>query len=103
MQRGEVWWADLPKPTGCRPVVLLSRDSAYSVRNALTIAEITTTIRNIPVEVPLGKEDGLPKNCVINLDTITTIKKTRLKERICLLKQEKINAINTAIKFALAL
>ena len=103
MKRGEIWWADLPHPIGRRPVVLLSRDEAYKVRNAVTVAEITTTIRNIPVEVPLEEEDGLAKKCVINLDTIITIRKTLLNERICLLREEKIELVNKAIKFALAL
>lgn len=101
MQRGEVWWANLPKPIGKRPVVLLSRDEAYKVRNAVTVAEITTNIRNIPVEVPLGREDELPKSCVINLDTIITIRKELLIEYICKLRQERITAINNALKFAL--
>ena len=103
MKRGEVWWADLPKPIGRRPVMLLSRDEAYQVRNAVTVAEVTQTIRNIPVEVPLSKEDGLMRKCVVNLDTIITIKKSLLTERISSLKQEKINSINEAIKFAIAL
>ena len=70
MRRGEVWWADLPRPAGRRPVLLLSRNKAYEVRNAITVAEITTTIRKIPVEVELGKEDGMLKKCIVNLDTI---------------------------------
>lgn len=101
MRKGEVWWANLPSPIGKRPVVLLSRDEAYSVRNAVTIAEVTSTIRNIPVEVNLGKEDGLPKKCVINLDTIITIRKELLTERIAYLDSEKIDQVNKAIKFAL--
>ena len=103
MKRGEVWWADIPKPIGRRPVVLLSRDEAYRVRDAVTVAEVTQTIRNIPVEVPLTKEDGLMKKCVANLDMIITIRKSLLVERICLLKQEKISSVGKAIKFALAL
>ena len=103
MKRGEVWWADLPRPIGRRPVLLLSRDEAYNVRNAVTVGEITTTIRGIPVEVILEKEDGLPKKCVVNLDTIITIRKTFLKEYICYLSQEKINAVNQAVRFALGL
>ena len=103
MKRGEVWWADLPKPIGRRPVVLLSRDEAYKIRNAVIVAEVTQTVRNIPVEVPLGKEDGLAKKCVVNLDTIITIQKSLLMERISLLKQEKIDSINRATKFALSL
>jgi len=103
MRRGEVWWANLPSPLGRRPVVLLSRDEAYEVRNAVTVAEVTTRIREIPVEVPLGPEDGLPKKCVVNLDTIVTIRKDLLVERISLLRAEKIKQINAAIKFALSL
>ncbi len=103
MRRGEVWWAELPSPIGRRPVVLLSRDEAYAVRNAVTVAEVTTTIRGIPVEVELGPEDGLPKRCVVNLDTIVTIRKNLLIERITILRNEKIDQINEAIKFALSL
>ena len=103
MNRGEVWWAELPLPIGKRPVLLLSRNEAYSVRNAVTVAEITTTIREIPVEVLLGTNDGLPKKCVVNLDTIVTIKKDSLTKRITILNSEKIAQVNAAIKFALAI
>ena len=103
MKRGEVWWANLPAPIGKRPVVLLSRDEAYSVRNAATVAEVTTKIRNIPVEVSLGPDDGLPKKCAANLDTIVTIRKELLIERITLLRKDKIDLIDDAIKFALGL
>ena len=103
MRRGEVWWANLPKPIGKRPVVLLSRDEAYAVRNAVTVAEITTTIRNIPVEVSLGPADGLPKRCAANLDTIITINKALLDTRITALDQEKMESVDEAMKFALGL
>jgi mRNA interferase MazF len=81
--------------------VLLSRDEAYSVRNAVTVAEVTRTIRGIPVEVPLGTEDGLPRKCVVNLDTLITIRKELLVERIALLKGEKMEEIKRALQFAL--
>jgi len=103
MRKGEVWWADLPRPVGQRPVVLLSRDEAYAIRNAVTVAEVTSTIRGIPVEVILGPEDGLPKRCVANLDTIATIRKELLIERITVLRNEKIEQVNNAIKFALSI
>ena len=103
MRRGEVWWAKLPLPVGKRPVVLLSRNEAYAVRNAVTVAEVTSTIRGIPVEVELGPDDGLPKKCVINLDTIVTIRKDLLIERIAILRDEKIDQIDSAIKFALSI
>jgi mRNA interferase MazF len=103
MRRGEVWWANQPRPIGRRPVVLLSRDEAYTVRNAITVAQITTVIRNIPTEVYLDERDGLPQKCAVNLDTITTVRKSILTKKICLLSSEKVEQINKAIKFALAL
>ena len=103
MKRGEVWWAHLPQPIGRRPVVLLSRDSAYRVRNAVTVAPVTRTIRNIPVEVLLGQRDGLPSRCVVNLDDITTIPKSLIKQRITVLSAEKMQQVEEAIRFALDL
>ena len=103
MRRGEVWWAELPPPVGRRPVVLLSREEAYAVRNLVTVAPVTTRSRGIRSEVRLGPEQGLPKPCVANLDTIATIPKAALRDRISLLPLEKIEALNAAIRFALGL
>jgi mRNA interferase MazF len=103
MHRGEVWWAELPAPVGKRPVLLLSRDAAYTVRTSVTVAVITRTIRHIPVEVPLGKEDGMPATCVVNLDNILTIPKSRLTERITAIPDDKMALVAKAIVFALDL
>ena len=103
MKRGEVWWAELLPPAGRRPVVLLSRDEAYQVRELITIAPVTTRVRRLPAEVPLGKEDGMPRACVINLDTITTISKDTLVERIAPLSAAKLQALDAALRFALGL
>jgi mRNA interferase MazF len=64
---------------------------------------ITRTIRAIPVEVPLGMEDGMPQECVVNLDDILTIPKARLVERITTLSPQKMTAVAKAIIFALDL
>ena len=103
MRRGEVWWAELPPPVGRRPVVLLSRDVAYRVRTSITVGIVTRIARNIPVEVPLGPEDGMPQQCVVNLDDILTIPKARLAERITTLSPQKMAAVARAIIFALDL
>ena len=103
MQRGEVWWAELSPPISRRPVVLLSRDAAYSVRTSVTVGIVTRTIRNIPTEVSLGEEDGMPTCCVANLDDILTIPKSRLAERITSLSSKKMTAVSEAIAFALDL
>jgi mRNA interferase MazF len=103
MHRSEAWWADLPLPTGRRPVVLLSREAAYKVRSSITAAVVTRTIRSIPVEVLLGKEDGMPAKCAVNLDEIITIPKSLLVERITVLSPLKMAAVAKAISFALDL
>ena len=103
MRRGEVWWAELPLPIGRRPALLLSRDSAYKVRTSVTVAMVTRTIRGIPVEVTLGPEDGMPTQCAVNLDTILTIPKSRLSQRITALSPAKMTGVAKAIIFALDL
>jgi len=103
MRRGEIWWANLPAPIGRRRVLLLSRDAAYVVRTAVTVAAITRTIRRIPVEVPLDMEDGMPEECVVNVDSIMTIPKSLLTERITVLPRDKMDLVNRAILFGLGL
>lgn len=103
MRRGEIWWAELPAPAGTRPVVLLSRDEAYLVRALVTVAPVTTRIRHIVSEIPVGLDDGLPRPCVVNLDTIITIAKHSLREHIASLSQAKLRAVEEALHFALGL
>jgi mRNA interferase MazF len=103
MRRGEIWWAELPAPAGRRPVVLLSRDEAYAVRELVTVAPVTTRVRRLPVEVALGKAEGLPRAGVANLDIITTIPKQCLTERIALLPASKLQELDQALCFALGL
>jgi mRNA interferase MazF len=103
MKRGEVWWIEMPAPAGRRPAVLLSRDTAYRVRAAVTVAPVTRTIRGIPVEVLLDQSDGMTARCVVNVADITTLPKALLKQRITALTPEKIHQIDDAIRFALDL
>jgi len=84
-------------------VILLSRDEAYQVRRLVTVAPITTRIRGIPVEVPLGPKDGMPRECVVNLDTVTTIPRDALRERLAVLSRLKVSAVERALRFALGL
>ena len=103
MRRGEVWWADLGKPAGRRPVLLLSRDIAYRVRANVTVAPVTRTVRDIPTEVVLDRQDGMSEQSVVNLDDIITIPKRLLERPITVLSQEKMSQVERAIAFALDL
>jgi mRNA interferase MazF len=103
MRRGELWWADLPLPLGFRPVVLLSREDAYAARSIYLAGVVTTRIRGIPAEVPLGPAEGLRRPSVVNLDAVTTVPRGNLRERVALLSPQKIEAIDEAIRFAFGL
>ena len=103
MRRGEIWWADLEPPAGKRPVMLLSRDEAYIVRSLVIVAPVTTRVRGIPAEVLLTVEDGMPQDCVVNLDIITTIPKDCLRSRLTALSPEKLIEVEAAVHFALGL
>jgi mRNA-degrading endonuclease toxin of MazEF toxin-antitoxin module len=63
-------------------VLLLSRDAAYPVLNKFIAAEITATIRGIPIEVHLGSTEGMPKPCVAHCDNLRTISKVHLVKKI---------------------
>lgn len=101
MRQFEIWWAKLPAPAGRRPVLLLSRNDAYQYLNKFIAAEITTTVRSIPVEVALGKRDGLPSPCVANLDNIRTVARERLDSRAGALPRSRHGEVKRALGYAL--
>ena len=103
MRRGEVRWYTCKAPDKRRPVLILTRDSAIGFLNALTVAPITTTVRDIPSEVFLTPADGLLSDCAANLDNIQTVPKHRLGSVISYLSPEKMEEVDQAIAFALGL
>lgn len=102
MKQYEVWWASLPQPIGRRPVLLLSRDGAYSYLNKFLAVEITSTVRQIAVEVPLGGQEGLTRRCVANCDNIRTVSRSALVKRIGRLAPGRRSELKRALGHALA-
>lgn len=96
-----MWWADLPKPIGRRPVLLLTRTPAYAYLNRVTIAEITATIRGIPQEIHVGDAEGLSKNSVVNLDNVHVIPKASLSEALGELSANRVREVKRALGYAL--
>jgi mRNA-degrading endonuclease toxin of MazEF toxin-antitoxin module len=101
MRQFEIWWADLPQPAGRRPVLLLARDSAYDYLNKFIVAEITSTIRDIDVEVRLGPAEGLPAGCVANCDNLRMVAKGSLARRAGLLDRRRWIEVKRAVGAAL--
>ena len=103
MKRGDVRWYKFQRPDKDRPVVILTRDSAEKYLGEVTIAPITTTIRDIPSEVVLGKEDGMPRDCAINCDHLQTVARARIGPLIVSLPPQTMLHVSAAISFALAM
>lgn len=101
MNRGEVWWADLPPPVGRRPVLIITRSAAVAVRDQVVVAQVTRTAHGLPSEVALTQADGMPQDSFANCDVLLTVPKSRLVRRITLLKPSKMSDINNALKFAM--
>ena len=97
----EIWQAHLPEPIGSRPVLLLSRDAAYDYLSRVLVVEITTTVRDIPVEVLLGRAEGVPRRSVANFDNLHAVPKARLGERLGALGAARIPDVKRALGFAL--
>lgn len=103
MNRGEVRWYKFKKPDKKRPVLILTRDSILEYLGEVTVAPITSTIRNIPSEVILSKSDGMPTDCVINFDHIQTVSKKKIGSLIKTLTHEKLKEVCAAVLFSIDL
>jgi mRNA interferase MazF len=102
MKRGEIRWYKFARPDKKRPVLILTRDSVLEYLGEVTIAPITSTIRDIPSEVFLSKDDGMLQNCAINCDHLQTVSKGKIGALIISLPQPVMVAVGRAIRFALA-
>ncbi|HKL26671.1 MAG TPA: type II toxin-antitoxin system PemK/MazF family toxin [Desulfuromonadales bacterium] len=103
MKRGEVHWYRFKSPDKKRPVVILSRSSVIEYLGEVTIAPITSTIRDIPSEVFLSGKDAMPRDCAINCDHIQTVSNSRIGALITTLSASQLDELSQAIRFALEL
>lgn len=101
MEIGEISWYKFKSPDKKRPVLILTRNSIIDYLGEVTIAPITSTMRDIPSEVFLNISDEIPKDCVINLDHIQTIFKNKIGSLITKLSYKKLESVKKAINFAL--
>jgi mRNA interferase MazF len=83
-RRGEVWWGEI-EDVGRRPFLVMTRSAAIPVLHNLLAAPITRTVRDIPTEVPLGLDDGMPSECAATFDNLRVVPKAYLVDRVCAL------------------
>ena len=103
MKRGEIRWYKSKAPDKQRPILILTRDSILEYLGEVTIAPITSAIREIPSEVSLSKDDGMRRDCAINFDHIQTVSKAKIGSLITTLSEQKLRDVREAITFALNL
>lgn len=102
MNRGEIWWLELPQ-LGPRPALILTRSAAITVRRKVMVAPLTTRVRSIPVEVALSTaEDGVAKDCVVNLDNVETVPQSLLTTRMTTLSDSRMRQVCDALATATA-
>ena len=101
MNRGEIRWYRFKVPDKKRPVLILTRNSIIDFLNEITIAPISTSIRDIPSEVYLPQSIGMPRDCAINFDHIQTVSKSKIGPLITTLPNQYLNEVGVAISFGL--
>ena len=100
MNRGEVWWAEVGRKR--RPVLVLTRPEVIDVRTLVTVAEITSTVRGLAVEVPLRKfVPSLVSESVVNCDGLHTVRRSSLSDRAGELDELTMRAVCRAVTYAL--
>jgi mRNA interferase MazF len=83
--------------------VLLSWDVGLDIRNRVTVAPVTSTIRGLDAEVLLDHRDGMPEACAVNCDIVATVLYSSVKERVTLLGHHRMRQIERAIHEALGI
>jgi mRNA interferase MazF len=101
MKRGEIRWYTFSRPDKRRPVLLLTRDSALEFLGEVTVAPVTSTVRDIPAEVVLTPEDGMPRDCAVNLDHVQTVSRGKLGSIVTTLGPRRMSEVRSALLFAL--
>jgi mRNA-degrading endonuclease toxin of MazEF toxin-antitoxin module len=100
VRRGEVWVAHVGgKP---RPVLVLTRSEVIDVRQLVTVAEVTTNIRGLAVEVELDRRRaGLDRESVVNCDGIHTVEQRLLTGPLGVAGDDTLRDVCSAIEYAL--
>ena len=101
VERGDVRLYRFPSPDKQRPVLVLTRPSALTYLTRITVAPITSAIRDVPSEVALGIDDGMKQPCTVNLHNVVTVDRGALGRRVARLDARRMREVCSALAFAL--
>jgi len=97
VRRGEVWLAELDK---IRPVIVLTRDPLGRLLHSVIVAPVTSTVRGLSTEVPLGPDDGIRHPSAANLDNVQLLSRDRFLRRIGRAQPATMAAVCAALSVA---
>lgn len=101
LERGEVRLYRFAPPDKERPVLILTRGSAIRYLSRVTVAPITSTVRGVPTEVPIGTDEGMKQPCAVNLHNLVTVTQAHIGRRLTQLSESRMRDVCRAIAFAL--
>ena len=79
-RQAEIWWAEAEGKR--RPVLVVTRSEAVSVLTGIVVAPVSRTVRDIPTEISLGDDEGLPVDCAASFDNLQRIRRSVLAEKV---------------------
>jgi mRNA interferase MazF len=99
--RGDIRQYRFAPPDKLRPVVVLTRQSAIAYLATVTVAPLTSAIRDVPSELILTAEDGMKAPCAVNLHNLVTVSQHRLGRRLTQLTSTRMGEICSRLQFVL--
>jgi mRNA interferase MazF len=94
-RQGEIWWAEAEDKR--RPVLVVTRNEAIPILLRFVVAPVTRTVRNIPTEIALGADEGLPAECAASFDNLQPVNRHSLTEGIGALSPTRRHEICAAL------
>ena len=78
-RQGEIWWAQTEQKR--RPVLVVTRSEAVGVLTGIVVAPVSRTVRDIPTEIRLDRDEGLAVECAASFDNLQRVTRSALAER----------------------
>ena len=101
LTRGAIHLCEFGHPDIERPVLILTRTSAIGHLSTVTVAPITSTVREVPSEVILDIEDGMKKRCAVSLHNAITVSQARVGKRVSGLTEARMEEVCAALRYVL--
>ncbi|HWL43776.1 MAG TPA: type II toxin-antitoxin system PemK/MazF family toxin [Ilumatobacter sp.] len=100
MRQGEIWLLE-QADAKARPAVVITRDSAIDRLRRVVVAPVTTTVRHIPTELPVGQADGLAREGVASMDNLVTVGRGELTRLLGRLAPGRWHEVGAAVRAAI--